>query len=123
MSINEAVRHLTAAAASIGIRISPTYDGDTGLVTVPETDAAALARGSRTSRASAGDARSLQALLMARRGPVDLSAVDALRVARALDDLKRASDRAARVNAGTFTGPMSGSEALRFSRARMRRGH
>lgn len=110
---------LSAAARKLNIRITPTRTED-GNVTVTASDVRALLGAVNSTNLTGPEANQIRHLLYARRPPTDvtISGRDANLLTLCLDRLAQAVDRDARIRRGQFTGPMSGSEAVRYLRGR-----
>lgn len=110
---------LISAARNLNVRITPTRTEDTN-VTLSAADVRALLGPVNLTNLPGTDANQIRHLLGGGRRPTELtlSGRDANLLTLCLDRLAQAIDRDRRIRRGQFTGPMSGSEAVRYLRGR-----
>jgi len=119
---DQQIRHiqlLSAATASLGVRIQPR-EIIGGIELSVDAVKALWGVVLRAAHLSA-DTREVGQALGGRsfgRAPLTLDAEGTLRLVRALNRFEQDCDRYKRISRGQFSGPMSGSEAVRYLRGR-----
>ena len=116
------INRLTSAAQKLSVRISPSRVD--GTVTVSDADVQMLL-GALSRNVSTVDANQARHLLTSRPehgAALKLTDREANALALAFEQVSADADRAARIARGQYVGPMSGSEAVKFSLGRARRG-
>lgn len=119
MTAERASHTLTGIAARLGLRIRPAIDGDS--IVLSATEATALWGVTIREAPRTINVQHISTLLSPRtigREPLRLGIEQTQNLARALERFDQDCDRYKRISRGQFSGPMSGSEAVRYLRGR-----
>jgi hypothetical protein len=119
MNAERTIRTLVETASRLGVRLRPTVEDDHIILTSAE--AAALWNVTVRHAPASIDIQHLPLLLDPRkigREPLELTIEQTQRLAQALERFDQDYSRYKRISRGQFSGPMSGSEAMRYLRGR-----